>query len=271
MFVRLIELRQRKQKKKEANKYGQGSGEGLANFPKAHYLLWEQEKIIIKKNKKTQRNRFCHKGTHTHTQMHNSRPDLDLKTAPCETIEGWVGCSRLLFLSPCEWANRKIRNLNMLLFEFSLVQFSSAQFFAATASHTYSYLCRCWRTHRYSPQSAAASDTFAQIQQHKVHAFIVWVGKCGSWRMLRYVLPFCCPTIYPSIFMITFYCFPQLRLTLWHLQLPFSCSWATDNWRQMLPRTLTFPKRFHHVSCISEVQGLCIYEIPLHSGHKFPF
>lgn len=203
--------------------------------------------------------------------MHTSRPDLDLKTAPCETIEGWVGCSRLLFLSPCEWANRKIRNLNMLLFEFSLVQFSSAQFFAATASHTYSYLCRCWRTHRYSPQSAAASDTFAQIQQHKVHAFIVWVGKCGSWRMPRYVLPFCCPTIYPSIFMITFYCFPQLRLTLWHLQLPFSCSWATDNWRQMLPRTLTFPKRFHHVSCISEVQGLCIYEIPLHSGHKFPF
>lgn len=156
--------------------------------------------------------------------MHTSRPDLDLKTAPCETIEGWVGCSRLLFLSPCEWANRKIRNLNMLLFEFSLVQFSSAQFFAATASHTYSYLCRCWRTHRYSPQSAAASDTFAQIQQHKVHAFIVWVGKCGSWRMLRYVLPFCCPTIYPWIFMITFYCFPQLRLTLWHLQLPFSCS-----------------------------------------------
>jgi len=48
--------------KTEKSKYGQGSGEGLVNFPKAHYLLWEQGEIKRKKSFLPQK--------HTHTVAH---------------------------------------------------------------------------------------------------------------------------------------------------------------------------------------------------------
>jgi len=123
------------------------------------------------KKKKTQRNRFCHKSTHI--QLHTSRPDLDLKIAPCGANEGWVGCFPPLFeLSPCEWANRKIRNLNMLLFEFSLVLCCNC--FAQIQMEMQIQILA--GEHRYSPQSAADSDTFTQIQ-HEMLEVIVWVQK----------------------------------------------------------------------------------------------
>jgi len=51
--------------KTEKSKYGQGSGEGLVNFPKAHYLLWEQGEI---KRKNTTKSFLPQK--HTHTVAH---------------------------------------------------------------------------------------------------------------------------------------------------------------------------------------------------------
>jgi len=105
--------------------------------------------------------------------LHTSRPDLDLKIAPCGANEGWVGCFRPLFeLSPCEWANRKIRNLNMLLFEFSLVLCCNC--FAQIQMEMQIQILA--GEHRYSPQSAADSDTFTQIQ-HEMLEVIVWVQK----------------------------------------------------------------------------------------------
>lgn len=64
-----LTLTAEKTKKKEANKYGQGSGEGLVNFPKAHYLLWEQEKIIIKK-----KHNAIVFATKAHTHTHRCTP-----------------------------------------------------------------------------------------------------------------------------------------------------------------------------------------------------
>lgn len=65
-----LTLTAEKTKKKEANKYGQGSGEGLVNFPKAHYLLWEQEKIIKKKKQKTHNAIVFATKAHTYTDAH---------------------------------------------------------------------------------------------------------------------------------------------------------------------------------------------------------
>jgi len=222
-------------KQNRKGKYGQGSGEGLVNFPKAHYLLWEQGEIKRKKHNEIV---FATKA-HTYSC---TPADLTLTWKlrhVGQTRGGWAAFPPSSSYLPVNGPTEKYET-------WTCCYLSLVWFFVATASPRYKWRCRYryWR---------ANTDTAHNQQQTQIHLHRYsmkcskWLCGCksGSWRMLRYVLR----PIPPLDFMIKFYSFPQLRLTLWHLQLQLS-DWATHNCRKMLPRTSTFPKRFHHVSCI---------------------
>lgn len=184
--------------KTEKSKYGQGSGEGLVNFPKAHYLLWEQGEI---KRKKYNEIVFATKA-HTYSC---TPADLTLTWKlrhVGQTRGGWAAFAPSSSYLPVNGPTEKYET-------WTCCYLSLVWFFVATASPRYKWRCRYryWR---------ANTDTAHNQQQTQIHLHRYsmkcskWLCGCksGSWRMLRYVLR----PIPPLDFMIKFYSFPSASL-----------------------------------------------------------